>query len=57
LQAEKVTAITHSVREISLAAVSAGEKTNVDLQKLIEKRTNILQELDQKYKLSTDAEA
>jgi len=48
---EEISANIQSVRDQALAAVEAAEKTNVNLQKLIEYRQNLLKETKAKYNL------
>jgi len=46
-QAQNVTATIHTVREQAQSAINAAEKTNANLQGLIEKRTQIINDLIQ----------
>jgi methyl-accepting chemotaxis protein len=48
--AASVASTSRTVGESALAVVNAAEQTNVNLQKLIEKRTNIIKELKAKMK-------
>jgi methyl-accepting chemotaxis protein len=48
-QIGKVSSASQSVRDQALQAIAAAEKTNADLQKLIDYRTNLLNEIKTKY--------
>ncbi len=48
-QIEKVTTASQAVREQALSAVGAAEKTNINLQKLIDHHTGLLNDIKSKY--------
>ena len=51
-QIEQITTATQTVRDNALEAIAAAEKTNADLQKLIDYRTKLLNEIKSKYKVN-----